>query len=443
MPRVNWVFVGLIVIAVVTGALTGTMEHVREASISSAKASVELAIGLIGQMTLWLGLVGVLRDSGALRSLARGLRPVLIRLFPDVPVDHPAMGAMMMNIAATALGLGNAATPFGLKAMRELDTLNRSKGVATNAMALFLAINTAGVAILPLTVMSVRASIGSKDPAGIIVPTLLATLISASCAVLVCKFLERRAFFAPQRYGSMELDSSLRVAADAHSLEHAESLGTLAPVSTPWRRWATAGVAAVMVVALAHHATTRLAHESLMDVLRGIFSNWLIPLLILGIVAIGFTRQVKVYESFVAGAKEGFQTVVSIIPFLVGMLVAIGMFRASGAMSLMVNALTPLAAPLGFPAEALPMVLIRPLSGSGALGLMSELMKTHGPDSFVGYLVSVLNGSTETTFYVMALYYGAVQVKVLRHSLWACLVTDVVGPLTAFVVCRLFFTSVG
>lgn len=435
----NWVFLGLIVSSILAAAFTGTMPKVTEASLASAKSAVELAIGLIGQMTLWLGLVGVLREAGLLRSVARALTPVMRRLFPEVPVDHPAMGAMIMNIAANVLGLGNAATPFGLKAMQELDKLNTRKGVATNSMAMFLVINTSGVAVLPLGVIAVRATLGSKDPAGIIVPTLIATMCSTVVAALACKLIEGLPVFSAERYPAVEVDAAALKAPDAAALEKAEALANLERKGSPWRRLTVLAIVAAVVAALVLHVMKASATQGAFDVTRGVLSEWLLPLLILAIVTLGFGREVKVYEAFIAAAKDGFQTVTAIIPFLVGMLVAIGMFRASGAMDLLVGLFGPVLEPLGFPPQALPMALIRPLSGSGALGVMTEAIKTYGPDSFIGYLVSVLNGSTETTFYVLALYFGAVQVKVLRHSLLACVVADFAGPLGGLLACKLFF----
>lgn len=436
----NWVFLGLIVVSVLTAAFNGTMPKLTDATVTSARSAVELAIGLIGQMTLWLGLVGVLREAGLLRSLSNALRPVMSRLFPEVPHDHPAMGAIISNLAANALGLGNAATPFGLKAMQELDKLNPHKGVATNSMALFLAMNTSCIA-LPLTVISVRASAGSKDPAGIIVPTLLAASFGTLCAVIACKLLERRSIFSAARYGAMELDATKLKAPDAAALLEAEALAAVAPKPQRWRQLVAVGVGAAVLFALGRHVMSAPASQSAFEVTRGVLSGWLLPLVILGIVTLGFGRQVKVYEAFVSAAKEGFTTVVTVIPFLVGVLVSIGMFRASGAMEFVVSAISPLLAPLGFPPEALPMALIRPLSGSGSLGVLSDGLRAYGPDSFVGYLLSVLNGSTETTFYVLALYFGAVQVKALRHTLLACLVADVTAPLAALFLCRFFFSS--
>ncbi len=440
MHKVNWIFVALIVISVLTAALTGTMPQVTMASLNSAKAAVELAIGLVGQMTLWLGLVGILKEAGLLRSLAAGLKPVMTRLFPEVPAEHPAMGAMIMNLAANILGLGNAATPFGLKAMQELDTLNPNKGIATNSMALFLAINTSAIA-LPLNAIAVRAAMGSKDPAGIIVPTLIAASCSTVFAVAAAKLFQRLPFFSAAVYRPLEVDMSERKTLDLEALGKAQALAGVSAKMPPWRRLVVASIGAIVLFAIARAIVTADPTQTAFDFTRSFLSDWLLPLLILAMVSLGFGRQVKVYEAFVSAAKESFHTGISLIPFLVGMLVSIGMFRASGAMNVLVMALSPLVSPFGFPPEALPMALIRPLSGSGALGVMTEGLKTYGPDSFLGYLLSVLNGSTETTFYVLALYFGAIQVKVLRHTLAACLVADLVGPLSAFGACKFFFAS--
>lgn len=437
----NWIFAGLVVGSVTAAAFTGRMEALTEATVVSAKTAVELSIGLAGQMALWLGFVGVLREAGLLQSLARWLRPVMTRLFPDVPPEHPAMGAMIMNLASNLLGLGNAATPFGLKAMQELDTLNPKRGVATNAMVTFLAINTAGLTLLPLNVIALRATAGSKDPAGIVVPTVLATLFTTFCAVVAAKALQRAKPFAVDRYhGASTAVPSAPV--DSEALAKAQALAALEPKAPLWRQLVAAALGAALLFALVRDVTTRPAEAKGFEVARTVLSGWLLPLLMLAIVTVGFARQVKVYEAFVGAAKEGFTTAVSIIPFLVAMLVSIGLFRASGAMDMLLEALTPALAPIGFPAEALPMALLRPLSGSGALGVLTDTMKRAGPDSFVGYLVSVLYGTTETTFYVLALYLGVVQVRAVRHALAACLVADVLGPFGALVICRAFFTGV-
>jgi spore maturation protein SpmA len=436
----NWIFLGLIVVSVLTGAFTGRMGDVTKAGIDSAKAAVELSIGLIGQMALWLGFFGVLRQAGLMSAVARGLSPLMRRLFPEIPPDHPALGAMIMNLAANVLGLGNAATPFGLKAMQELDSLNPRRGVATNSMALFLAINTSGVAVLPLGAVAVRAALGSKDPAGIILPTLIATLCSTVVAVTVAKLLERRSAFALERYPEVSSEVAPPKGPDAEALRQAEALAALRPSAPRWKVLLAAAVGIAMASALGLHVARLPPGMGAIEATRGILGDWLLPLLMLVIVLVGFGRDVKVYEAFIGAAKEGFQVGVVIIPFLVAILVGVGMFRASGAMDALTEAVAPLLqAAGGFPPEALPMALVRPLSGNGALGVMTEVMKTRGPDSFVGYLVSTMNGGTETTFYVLALYFGSVQVKTLRHTLLACIAADFVGPMAAFLACRLFF----
>lgn len=436
----NWIFLLLIVGAAVNAAFNGTMGKVTEASMTSAKSAVELAIGLAGQMALWLGFMGVLREAGLMRTLARGLKPVMTRLFPDVPPEHPAMGAMILNLAANMLGLGNAATPFGLKAMAELDKLNPRKGVATNAMALFLAINTSGVAVLALGVVAIRATLGSKDPAGILIPSLLATSCSTITAIIVAKLCEKLPLFAAERQAAEPSSAGEPVAAkEITGMSQAEQAAAERPPASGVRLFAALAVFGVLAFALGRIYLSTPVEQRGFDLTRSILSDWLLPILMVAIAIFAMSRQVKVYEAFVSAAKEGFQVSVTIIPFLVAILVAIGMFRASGAMDALVSLLAPITTPLGFPPEALPMALIRPLSGSGALAVMSEAMKTHGPDSLIGYLVSVLNGSMETTFYVLALYFGSVQVKATRHTVVACLAADLAGIIGATVVTRLFF----
>jgi spore maturation protein SpmA len=437
----NGIFLFLIVSAVLVGAFTGQMGALTQATIASSRSAVELAIGLIGQMALWLGFMAVLREAGLMSSLSRGLAPVMRRIFPDVPPEHPAMGAMIMNLSANVLGLGNAATPFGLKAMQELDKLNRQRGVATNAMVLFLAINTSGVAVLPLGAVAVRATLGSTDPAGIIVPSLIATGISTIVAISVARWTQRWKMFAPPADVPVEPAPEVVAPTEAQrkAIAEAEAAAADRPPAPLWRKGVVVLVLGALAVALFQNARAAPTDQAGWDTARGILSEWLIPVLMLGIASLGFSRRVKVYEVFVQGAKEGFQIAVMIIPFLVAILVAIGLFRASGAMNFTVQAIAPITGLVGFPAEALPMALIRPLSGSGALAVMTETMNTYGPDSYVGYLVSVINGSTETTFYVLAVYFGAIAVRATRHTLAACLSADATGVIVAAVIVRLFF----
>ncbi|MBS1150380.1 MAG: nucleoside recognition domain protein [Myxococcaceae bacterium] len=445
----NWIFLVLIGAAVVTAAFTGKMLAVTDASTASAKSAVELAIGLVGQMTLWLGLMGVVREAGLMRSIANGLKPIMARLFPDVPTEHPAMAAMIMNFAANILGLGNAATPFGLKAMGELDKLNKHRGVATNSMALFLVINTAGLAVLPLGVVAVRGMLGSKDPAGIIVPSLISTAVSTVVAVLICKWMQGLRIFAVERFaGSVVPASEVKEVKGPDEKAMNEALAAAAPVAPAAgaRLWVILAVLAAVMFAAFRHFGQVVYHFAwanpgwhLLELMRMMMSHWILPILMLAILLFGMGRRVKVYEAFISAAKEGFQIAVIIIPFLVAILVAVGMFRASGAMEAITSTVGPWTAKIGFPAEALPMALMRPLSGQGSLGVMMETMKTNGVDSFIGYLVSLINGSSETTFYVLALYFGAVQVKAVRHTLAACLVADTVGLVITLGLTHLFF----
>jgi spore maturation protein SpmA len=429
----NAIFIALIAGAVATAAVTGTMAAVNQALLESAKTAVNIALGLIGTMALWLGFMRVLRDAGVMRSIARGLSPLMRSLFPDVPVDHPAMSAMILNMAANMLGMGNAATPFGLKAMRELQKLNPRKAVATDSMALFLAINTSGVAVMPLGVIAIRSSLDSANAGAIFIPSMLATFFSTLTGLFVAKLLARSRMFAAERYP----DPPDEEAADGPELLQM----TEAPEEEPVADGASRPRLAVLFGLLA--VVVWAAFRDVMDggsgAVRDILNSWLMPTLALVIVLYGFSTRIKVYEAVVAGAREGFQIVILIIPFLVAILVAVGMFRASGALDAILTLVAPATAQIGFPAEALPMALLRPLSASGAMGIMTETMQTYGPDSFVGYLVSVLNGSTETTFYVLAVYFGSIRIRITRYTVLACLSADVMGVLAALFWCRVFF----
>ena len=399
----NVIFYALVLIAFVGAAFTGSAEATGKAALDSAKTAAELAIGLVGYVSLFLGLMKVVEEAGGLRFMARLIEPLLTRLFPDVPRDHPAMGAMVMNLAANALGLGNAATPFGLKAMKELETLNRRPGVATDAMALFLAINTSGVALLPTGMIGLRAKLGSVDPAAIFPTTLFATTCSTSVAILAALLLRRLPAF--------RLDGPPPPPAPPRPLT--ELLPPLA--------FGAALIGLVTAVYLGGPAV----------------SAWILPVLIVGMLTVGVVRKVKVYEVFVAGAREGFQMSIGIIPYLVAILVAVGMLRASGALDAFVSLVGPLSAAVGVPAEVIPLGLLRPLSGSGAMGLTTELMETHGPDSPIGTLAATINGSTETTFYVLAVYFGSIGITRSRHAVPAGLAADIAGFIGAIVACRL------
>lgn len=411
----NYVWLFLIVAAVIVGALTGRIAEVTQSALDMAGTAVQIALGLIGIMTLWLGILKIAEAAGLIHLLARAITPISRRLFPDIPADHPAIGSMMLNIAASWLGLGNAATPFGIKAMEQLQELNHDKETATNAMIMFLALNTAGITLVPMTIIGVRTSLGSSAPGAIIGPTIYASSMATLAAIVAVKFFS---FYARR-------DKKM----------------TGASVSS-WR-----GVLIVFVMLalllLGHFSgmlqkTAALLPFSFKSVIFFI-STWTIPFLLLLIPVLAVCKRVKVYEVFVEGAKEGFQVAVRIIPFLVAILAAIAMFRASGAMDFFTSVFAPVTSLIGLPAEILPAALMRPLSGSGTLGIITELMQTHGPDSFIGHLASTIYGCTETTFYVIAVYFGAVGIKKTRYAVPAGLFADVIGVLAALFICRLLF----
>lgn len=395
------------------------LKDVTNSALSYAATAVNIALGLIGIMALWLGVMKVAEQAGLIGIIARWLKPVTTKLFPDVPADHPAMGSMIMNISANMLGLGNAATPFGLKAMEELDKLNSNKGTATNAMVTFLAINTAGMTLIPATAIAIRASAGSSDPAIIIGTSLFgafcATVMGLTSAKILEKFPIKKGEFGnwlkSNLKGFIVFITLILIAALIILTGLGSILGSVFSFITP-------------------------------DLFKSViqfFSIIAIPFLIIVFIGYGAIKRIKVYEQFVEGAKEGFQIAVRIIPYLVAMLVAIGIFRAGGAMDWLIYVLRPITDFIGMPAEALPMALMRPLSGSGSLGIMAEILSVHGPDSFIGILVSTFFGSTETTFYVLAVYFGAVNIKNTRHALPAGLIADVSGILGAVFIVRLLF----
>jgi len=419
------------------------IQALSQAVVDSAGGAVELAIGLIGVMTLFLGLMKVAEEGGMLRILSRLIRPLMTRLFPEIPADHPAMGAMILNMSANALGLGNAATPFGIRAMQELDKLNPVKGTATNSMALFLAINTSNVTLLPTGVIALRAAAGSTDPAGILPTTLLATMGSTVIAVIATKLYGRFSSADPAYSTDFAVsgdsgDPGRQAPEDAAAAGGGDgSTDSHAPDEGP-EQWVSDAGYPAWVSLLAMGGLISLIPLTI--VYGKQVSPWIIPSLIAGFLLFGVIRGVRIYEVFVEGAKDGFQVAVKIIPYLVAILVAVGMFRASGALEAMVSFLGGFTSKVGLPAEALPMALLRPLSGSGAYGIMASIIQDPavGPDSYTGYLVSTLQGSTETTFYVIAVYFGAIQIRRIRHTMAAALTADLAGIMFAVLACTYF-----
>lgn len=395
------------------------MKSITNAVIEYAAKAVSIALGLIGIMALWLGMMKIAEQAGLISIIAKSVKPVMRFLFPDVPHDHPAMGSMIMNMSANFLGLGNAATPFGLKAMEELDTLNPEKGTATNAMCTFLAINTAGLTLIPASAIAVRAALGSTNPAVIIGTSAFGATCATIVGVATAKICEKFPMSFPDFIGYL---------------------------IKRWKLFACIFlIGFVIVFAYSTGFFSRIGSsigfinaETVKSIIQ-VVSVLAIPFVIFSFITYGVLKKVKIYEAFIDGAKEGFNVALRIIPFLVAMLVAIGIFRASGAMDFLIMILSPVTNLIGMPAEVLPMALMRPLSSSGSLGVMSEIMNVHGTDSFIGILASTLYGSSETTFYVLALYFGSVNIKRVRHSVVAGIAADIAGVLGALFIVKLLF----
>jgi len=460
----NYIWLGLVVVAVLIGgyhnligAPTGTLKEMTDAAFNMAEMAVmKIALPLAGIMALWLGMMRLAEKAGLIRLLARALKPAMKRLFPDVPSEHPAMGSMLMNMAANFLGLANAATPLGIRAMKDLETLNPRPGTATNAMCTFLAINTSSIQLLPVTAVAVLAVSGSVQPYAIIGTSILATTFSTIAGITAVKLLEKLPGYrlAPLP----ESGSSGRESAQTSS-EDDQSRLTSAATSEMQGEPESArlngfGIGALVLfflffvalfVAISFPETfnnpvsAELQKQS--PIIRSLntISLLAIPFLLAFFPLYAALKRVKVYEQFVEGAKEGFQVAVTIIPYLVAILVAIGMFRGAGGIDLLTAWLRPVMDAVHFPSDLLPMCLMRPLSGSGTLGIFTELVTQFGPDSLIARTAGTIYGSTETTFYVIAVYFGAVGVQRTRHAVPAGLIADLVGIVASVIICRLVF----
>ncbi|MBI2815173.1 MAG: nucleoside recognition protein [Opitutae bacterium] len=457
----NYLWLGLVALAVLIGGVTGRLAEVTSGAFQMADTAVmKIALPLAGIMALWLGVMRLAERSGLVQQLARALRAPMRWLFPEVPADHPAMGSMLMNMAANMLGLANAATPLGLRAMRDLETLNRIPGTATNAMCTFLAINTSSIQLLPTTAIAILATQHAQDPAAIVGTALLATICSTVAGVAAVKWLQSWPGFRIRPESVPAAAATTEAALAPESEVPAEP----APL-TPWGRAALAmlvGFFAALflwqVLAPAgFHAATAGVHARIFPAqvappagedasaqpiaLRaiGTLSLLAVPGLLVFFPAYAAARGVKVYEEFVEGAKEGFGVALRVIPFLVAILVAIGMFRGAGGIEAMKSLLAPLLTPLGFPPDLLPLVLVRPLSGSASTGLFTELAQRLGPDSLTVRMAGTIFGSTETTFYVIAVYFGSVAIRRTRHAVAAGLFADFIGVVASVIICRLMF----
>lgn len=406
----NYIWIAFFLIAfvvaigkLVIGGDTAVFTEIINASFASAKTGFEISLGLTGILSLWLGIMKIGEKGGVIQAFARLAAPVFSKLFPDIPRDHPVTGSIFMNLSANLLGLDNAATPMGLKAMQQLQELNPNKESASNSMVMFLCINASGLTLIPITIMMYRAQLGAANPSDVFLPIMLATFTSTLVAILaVCvrqkiNILQRNLILF---FGGLEL-----------------FIGGLV--------WLFNSM-----------------EQEQVSLYSTLFANTLLFTIICGFIISGMRKKINVYDAFIEGAKEGFQTAITIIPYLVAILVGIGVFRASGAMDFIIQGVRFGIASIGLNTdfvEALPTMLMKPLSGSGARGMMLDAMNTYGADSFVGRLSSIVQGSCDTTFYVVALYYGSVGIRNTRYTVQCALLADLAGAIAAIAMAYLFF----
>ena len=404
-----WIAFFLVAFVVAAGRLviggdTQVFTDIINASFDSAKTGFEISIGLTGILSLWLGIMKIGERGGVVQAFARVASPVFSKLFPGIPKDHPATGSIFMNLSANLLGLDNAATPMGLKAMQQLQELNSKKEAASDAMIMFLCVNASGLTLIPVTIMMYRAQMGAANPSDVFLPIMLATFTSTLVAILaVC---------VKQRINILQRNLLLFFG----------------------------GLIAFIIGLVLLFRSMPQEEVSLYSTL---FANMLLFTIICGFIVSGLRKRINVYDAFIEGAKEGFQTAITIIPYLVAILVGIGVFRASGAMDFLIDGVRMGVAAIGLNTdfvEALPTILMKPLSGSGARGMMLDAMNTYGADSFVGRLSAIVQGSCDTTFYVVALYYGSVGIRDTRYTVPCALLADLAGAIAAIAMAYVFFS---
>ncbi len=405
----NYIWIGFFLISFIFGIIsllmgdTTIFQKMVGSTFDSSKTAFDTSLGLTGVLALWLGIMKIGERAGIVNVLARLLSPFFSKLFPDIPKNHPVMGSIFMNIASNMLGLDNAATPTGLKAMAQMQELNTKKDTATNPMIMFLVLNTSGLTIIPTTILAFRSSYRAVQPTDVFIPILLATTVATLAGIILTAGWQRINIFQPILLaGLVGLMGFVGLVIWGFGQMDKETMGTVTSVA----------------------------------------SNLILMSIIILFIGAGLLKKVNVYDAFIEGAKDGFQTAVRIIPYLVAILVAVGVFRASGAMNLMIQGIKWCVEQCGLNTDfvgALPTAFMKPLSGSGARGLMLEAMKNYGPDSFVGRLSCVFQGSTDTTFYVLAVYFGSISVRYTRHALACGLLADLAGVIAAIAICYIFF----
>lgn len=405
----NYIWIGFFAIAFLIATVQLLLGNpdvfpaIMNSTFDNARTAFEISLGLTGVLSLWMGIMKIGERGGLVGILARLLSPLMVRLFPEIPAGHPVFGHIFMNFSANMLGLDNAATPLGLKAMEGLQELNKQKDTATNAMVMFLVLNTSGLTIIPVGVMTYRAVAGAAQPTDVFIPILIATAISTLAGMVITALYQRINLF--NRAVMMFVTGLCLVVSGVIWLSSQVERETM-------NQWST------------------------------VVANVLLFSIIMAFIAAGVRKRINVYEAFVEGAKDGFGTAVRIIPYLVAILVAIGVFRASGAMDFIVGGAGRLAEMLGGSADyvaALPTALMKPLSGSGARGMMVDTMQQYGPDSFAGRLSCIFQSTTDTTFYILAVYFGSVGIRKTRHAVMAGLLTDICGVIAAIAVAAIFF----
>lgn len=406
----NYIFIAFFLVAFVVALVrllffgdTTVFPSMIDATFNSAKKGFEISLGLTGVLALWLGIMKIGERGGVVNAMAKLLSPVFSKLFPSIPKGHPVTGSIFMNIAANMLGLDNAATPLGLKAMQQMQQLNEKKDTASDAMIMFLVLNTSGLTLIPVSIMVYRAQLGAANPTDVFIPLLLATFFSTLTGIIVTSLYQ-----------------------------HINLLNRIIII--------TIGGACIVVAAVIWIFSSM--DKETMNIVSSSVSSVLLMSIIVAFMVAGIRKRINVYDAFIEGAKDGFTTAVRIIPYLIAILVGIGVFRASGAMDALLSGIEWAVRSCGFQGDfvqALPTALMKPLSGSGARGMMVDAMTTYGADSFVGRLSCVFQGSTDTTFYILAVYFGSVGIRYTRHAVACGLLADLAGIIAALVICRIFF----
>ncbi|HEX2750996.1 MAG TPA: nucleoside recognition domain-containing protein [Verrucomicrobiales bacterium] len=452
----NWIWLIMMTVSVAVALLLGKIEPVTRAVFKKCEVAVmDLMLPLGGAIVLWMGLMRLIERSGLIVIVGKLIAPVMRRLYPDIPANHPAHASIALNLGASMLGGGNAATPLGLRAMSQMNSLNPNPGVATNSMCLFLAMNSCAITLIPATTIALLQAKGATKPMGVILPALLTTVVATIAGVLAAKLMQRMGAFRAQPVPAEELPAAQEKKEEYQPVQPKRLKGWQRALMVLWFLLPlVTGVFFVWfpdrLAEMQSSLWNALGLKGEVPWVKGLpgdplgravsfFSIVTVPVFVGFCVLFAAMQGLKVYEELVEGGRDGMQTVLRVIPYVVAMLVALGMFTESGALALLENALRPVLGLVGFPVEVLPMAIVRPLSAGAARGVLDELATTHQPDSLITMIAATINGSTETTFYVAAVYFGSVGIKRMRHAVAAGLVADAVAMFSAVLFCWLFY----